>query len=116
MKTFVAGSILIFAVLLVACRKENNPPVSPQVPQAPSATAPLDYLSQAGKAEQSMEKNIDVASLNNALQLFNVQEGRFPKDLNELVEKKYIGKVPAPPFGMKLQYDAKDGKVAVIKQ
>ena len=38
------------------------------------------------------------------------------KDLNELVEKKYIPQMPAAPFGMKLQYDANSGKVSVVKQ
>jgi hypothetical protein len=61
-------------------------------------------------------KTVDVASLNQALQLFNVQEDRFPKDLNELVEKKYIPKIPDAPYGMKIVYDAKAGNVKVVKQ
>ena len=57
---------------------------------------------------------MDVAALNQAVQMFNVQEGRLPKDLNELVEKKLIAKIPDAPYGMKLQYDAATGTVSVV--
>ena len=48
--------------------------------------------------------------------MFNVQKGRNPKDLNELVTEKYIGEIPAAPYGMKLDYDANSGAVSVVKQ
>ena len=54
--------------------------------------------------------------LTQAIQLFNAQEGRNPKDLNELVEKKYIGQIPDAPYGMKIVYDATAGQVKVVKQ
>ncbi|MEO7675826.1 MAG: hypothetical protein ABIV39_03560 [Verrucomicrobiota bacterium] len=80
------------------------------------ATAPVDYLAAAGKAEQSMEKAIDTAAIDKALQLFAVEEGRIPNSLEELVEKKYLKKLPTPPFGSKLQYDKDAGKVTVVKE
>ncbi len=122
MKTIIANLLFVCSVLIVGCRKQDDPPVAPQVPRASSkggesvATSPVDYLARAGKAEQSMENKIDTVSLNNAVELFNAQEGRFPKDLNELIEKKYLGKLPSPTFGMKLHYDAKEGKVTVVKE
>lgn len=79
-------------------------------------TAPVDYLDAAGKAKQSAVKTVDVTSLNKAIQMFNVDQGRFPKDLNELVAEKYIPRIPDAPYGMKLEYDAKAGKVKVVKQ
>jgi hypothetical protein len=45
-----------------------------------------------------------------------VDQGRNPKDLNELVEKKFYPKLPDAPMGMKLEYDATAGKVTVVKQ
>jgi hypothetical protein len=79
-------------------------------------TAPVDYVGTAAKQEQKAIKTVDTTALNQAVQLFNVQEGRFPKDLNELVEKKYIGKLPDAPVGMKLSYDATTGQVTVVKE
>ncbi len=49
------------------------------------------------------------ASLNQAIQMFQVDKGRFPKDLNELVSEKLINSVPDAPYGMKLDYDATTG-------
>jgi hypothetical protein len=48
--------------------------------------------------------------------MFNVDNGRYPKDLNELVEKKYIPRIPDAPYGMKIVYDEKAGQVKVVKQ
>ncbi len=79
-------------------------------------TAPVDYLGAVAKGQQTAVKTIDTASLDKAIQLFNVDNGRNPKDLNELVEQKYIGKIPAAPYGMKLVYDPNAGKVSVVKQ
>lgn len=78
--------------------------------------APADYVGALGKAQQSAVKTVDTTSLNQAIQLFNVDQGRNPKDLNELVEKKFIPQVPEAPRGMKLQYDAAAGKVKVVPE
>ena len=118
----IVQSILICGALFTGCSKEEKSTASPEKPEASAksrdsiATAPLDYLDRVGKAGQSMEKKIDTVALNSAVELFYAQEGRFPKDLNEIVEKKYLGKLPTPPFGMKLQYDPKEGKVTVVKE
>jgi len=76
--------------------------------------APADYVGALGKAQQSAVKTVDTTSLNQAIQLFNVENGRNPKDLNELVEKKSIPKIPDAPRGMKLDYDATAGKVRIV--
>jgi hypothetical protein len=116
-------SLCLLSILLpVGCRKQEELPVptAPEkkagTPDANLATAPVNYLAASVRAEQSMEKTVDAVAINNAIQLFAVQEGRLPKDLNELVSKKYLKKLPVPPFGSKLQYDAKEGKATVVKE
>ncbi len=79
-------------------------------------SAPTDYLKAITKGEQTAEKTVDTTSLNKAVDLFNVDKGRYPKDLNELVQEKYIPKMPVPPYGTKLDYDASSGKVTVVRQ
>jgi hypothetical protein len=79
-------------------------------------TAPVDYLDAASKAKQKVVKTIDTTSLDKAIQLFNVEKGRNPKDLNELVSEKYISEIPAPPYGTKIDYDPNSGRVNVVKQ
>lgn len=78
--------------------------------------APADYIGALGKAKQTAGKTVDVASLNQAIGLFQVDKGRFPKDLDELVQDKYIEKMPPVPYGMKLDYDATTGTVKVVSQ
>ena len=80
------------------------------------ATAPADYLKSAADARHSAVKTVDVTSVKKAIDMFNVQEGRFPKDLKELVDKKYLPEVPTPPVGSKLEYDATAGTVKIVTQ
>jgi len=108
----------VTSVLLAGCGEKSNPPA--QTTNAPSGgsvlTAPVDYLAAVAKGQQSAIKTVDEVSLNQAIQMFNVDKGRFPRDLNELVAEKYIPKLPTTPFGTKLAYDATAGKVKVVKQ
>lgn len=78
--------------------------------------APADYVGALGRAEQNAGKTADVASINQAVQMFQVDKGRFPKDLDELVQEKYLKRIPDAPYGMKINYDATTGQVKVVKQ
>jgi hypothetical protein len=78
--------------------------------------APGDYLKAVANGKQSADKTIDVTSLKKAIELFNVDQGRNPKDLQELVQKRFIPQIPTPPYGTKLVYDANAGTVEVVKQ
>jgi hypothetical protein len=105
---------MLVAAALVAggCGKEQNSPPSAPAP----AGAPSGYAGTLVRGKQLAVKTVDVTSLNQEIQLFNVQEGRNPKDLDELVAQHYLGALPEPPAGMKLVYDAAQGKVSVAPQ
>src|ERR1039458_9951872 len=122
MKSACCLICLIAGLVLAGCGKDektsttttsSSPPATvTKVEGAPTAApAGNGYLGTMVKAQQAAVKTVDVTSLNEEVQLFNVQEGRLPKDLNELVTKDYIGKIPAAPAGMKLVYDPVHGKV-----
>jgi hypothetical protein len=87
------------ALVVSGCGKSSDAPSA--------ATAPTDYLKSVTDAKHSADKTVDTAALIKAVDMFNVQEGRFPKDLNELVTKKIIPQI---------EYDAKTGTVKVVKQ
>lgn len=82
---------------------------------AADTNAPTGYLGTLVEAKKSSEKKIDVAYLNQALQMFNVQEGHYPKTLQELTPN-YVAKIPDAPLGYKLDYDATKGEVKVVPQ
>lgn len=107
------------ALLFIGCGESSDK--SPQATNGAASgssplSAPADYVGALGKAKQTAVKTADTASLNQAIQMFSAENGRNPKDLNELVEKKLISRIPDAPAGMKLEYDATAGKVKVVPQ
>jgi hypothetical protein len=110
---------LAAGLLLIGCGESANKPAQPTNGAASGSSplsAPADYVGALGKAKQTAVKTVDTASLNQAIQMFGVENGRNPRDLNELVEKKFIPRIPDAPYGMKLEYDATAGNVKVVKQ
>jgi len=112
MKTFllICGALLL---PLVGCGKKQE---STSAPGENPLNAPADYLGAMSQAKKQAEKTVDVAAINKALQMFNVSEGRYPTNLQELVEGKYIPTLPEAPYGTKIVYDANSGTVKVVKQ
>ena len=94
-------------VLLVGCDKE---------PSSQNATInPADVNNPLVNAKRAADKTLDVSYLNQAVQLFNVQEGRYPNKLEELTPK-YVATIPDAPLGYKINYDASKGEVTVVRQ
>jgi hypothetical protein len=109
---------LTFGIFIAGCGDNSNKSASGTNTATGGnlLTAPVDYLDAAAKAKQKTVKTIDTASLDKAIQLFNVEKGRNPKDLNELVSEKFIKEIPAAPYGSKIDYDPNSGRVSVVKQ
>jgi len=110
------------AVLLAGCGGKNSGNSMPPTHSTANgtnkigfATAPVDYLNTLVQADKNMTKTIDVSYLNEALSQFNVQEGHYPRTLQDLVPN-YVAKLPTPPYGYKLDYDANNGTVKVAPQ
>lgn len=81
-----------------------------------STDSSVDYLGGLARSKQSADKTIETASINQAIQMFQVDKGRLPKDLDELVKEKYLPQLPKPPHGMKFDYDAITGVVKVVPE
>jgi hypothetical protein len=117
MKHFVAlFTSIALAVFAAGCGNDSGSQNQGTNAVAGSASNnPADYLGALVRAKKTADKTIDVSYLNQALQLFNTQEGHYPKTLEELTPN-YIGKVPEPPIGYKLDYDVTKGEVKVVAQ
>ena len=109
---------LITGFLLVGCAKKEEPaqakPANSSVSGGNPITAPVDYLGAVAKAHKTSVKAIDTAYINQAVQFFNASEGRYPKDLNELITEKYLPKLPDLPAGTKLEYNPASGQVRIV--
>ncbi len=108
-------ALLTGSALLVGCGQSDPAakPAESQVGQNP-VDAPTDYLKTVAKAKKTAESSVDTTSLNSAISMFQVEQGRNPKDLNELVTSGTMKALPAPPYNMKFEYDAAKGTVKVV--
>ncbi len=106
--------------LLAGCSKKDSAASSSGTNASASSgnpvTAPVDYLSAVAKAKHSADKTLNTAGLNQTIQLFYAQEGRYPKDLNELVRPGYLSSPPQPPAGTKFDYNPNTGQLKVVPQ
>ena len=116
MKTLMLFSSLL-ALLAVGCGSSQDDAASDAESSSSGnpLTAPVDYLGAVGKAHQSASKTAAVVGLNQAIQLFQGQEGRPPKNLQELVPE-YMPRLPEPPANMKFDYDPATGQLKVVPQ
>ena len=110
MKTFLIPLVAATA-LLAGCGDDS----SKKTAAATNEPAPGGYLGAIVQAQQHSEKVIDVAYINQDIQLFNASEGRYPKDLQELIPN-YLGKMPVVPNGYKIVYDTNTYSVKVVPQ
>lgn len=106
------------ALVSISC-KEGASSTSPTDTNASGSsviTAPVDYLDAAGKAQQHAVKTVDTAALTQAIQLFHVEKGRYPNDLNELVSEKFIPRIPETPHGTTIDYNVATGTFQIVKR
>ena len=111
------SAMLLFAAacfFFAGCKQENKAPAAAS--SGNPLTAPADYVDALGKAQQSAQKTLTTVAIDQALKAFSGEEGRYPKDLNELVTKGTISQIPPPPRGMKYDYDPKTGTVKVVPE
>jgi uncharacterized lipoprotein YajG len=111
--------VMVALVLLAGCGDKDKSPASATATNAPGSNplnAPADYLGAIVDSKQRAVKTIDTVSLDQAIQNFSVEHGRYPKDLDELVQTKVIPRLPDPPYGMKFVYEPNTGTVKIEKQ
>jgi hypothetical protein len=104
-------AVLFSAGLLTGC--SDAPP--PQ-PEAASEAESGGYLKNIAEGQQRAVKTVDLAAVNKAVETFYVQEGRFPKDLLELVERSYLPVIPELPGGAVWNYNATNGIVSIGRE
>lgn len=110
MKGKILKCALLIAVSLMmgACKRKEN-----SADELTPMNALEKYGGVMGSALKKSKAMDDVLYMKNKINTFQIQEGRYPYSLNELVEKKYLEKMPEPPKGATFHYDASTGKVEV---
>jgi len=106
---------LMAGLIFAGCKKdEASTQKSSTAPGGNPVTAPVDYLEAAARAKQNAAKTVSSVGLDKAIQLFAANEGRYPKDLNELVRPDYLNAIPPPPAGMQYSYNPTNGVVKLV--
>jgi hypothetical protein len=108
-------TLLAAGAALCGCKKDSSASPKPTntVGENP-LTAPADYLGAASKAQKAAAKTVGMASLDQAIKMFSGQEGRLPKNLDELVSSGTLSRLPDAPNGMKFDYDPATGAIKVV--
>lgn len=71
------------------------------------------YGGVMGKAMQDAKKLDAVLPLQQLVDAYNAQEGKYPKSLRDLVENNYVRELPQAPKGTEFAYDPGTGKVSL---
>ncbi|HVY71552.1 MAG TPA: hypothetical protein VHH73_16585, partial [Verrucomicrobiae bacterium] len=77
--------------------------------------APVNYLGAVAAAKKMAEKQLDLVSVNQAIQQFRAMEDRNPASLDEMVKTHYLREVPKAPYGMTLIYDPASGTARIVQ-
>jgi hypothetical protein len=113
-------SIAAGALLLAGCgNNTSNPTQTTNTSSSPpSAPAPSgdNYGSALANAQNRAIDVVGMTALQEAIRNFNVNEGRYPKDLDELVSSKFLAKIPPAPRGKRFNYNAATGDIKLVDQ
>lgn len=108
---------LVALCFLFGCNNKTPTTTATSTTNTPGSNplnAPNDYLGGLANGRNKAIATTDIASVNQAIQIFKTEHDRYPKDLNELVQEKLLVKIPDAPYGMKLDYDADSGTIKVV--
>ncbi len=88
----------------------NDRPTAQKIFQNLADSSSNEYFKNKAKAFIAHYQLLD--DLDGLIKIFKEKEGRFPKSLDELVQKRYASEIPEDPINRKIDYDAKTGLVS----
>jgi hypothetical protein len=109
--------LLLSCLLLVGCQ-ENGGTRGQEAREGmrDAVNAPADYVTANVRAQQQAQTTTALNSVNGAIRMFQVSEGRNPSNLNELVQQNYLPALPELPRGAVYRYDPQTGQASVDTQ
>lgn len=105
--------LLIALFLLAGCeRNQAAAPLGSSQAEVGEEAHP-DHAAAALEAEREAETRVALLIVTEAVKGFRVIEGRFPEDLQEVVDRGFMHSLPELPGEGRFSYDAKAGEVSV---
>lgn len=113
------GTPFILSILLLAgCEGENqtdsNTSGQSEESNGAAISAPVDYLGAVANAKKSMEGKLALSQLSQAVQNYQIENGKLPASLDALLESDHLSRLPKVPYKTKLSYDSKTGVVDLV--
>lgn len=117
MNVFNFISAVACLCLVTGCGNDDKTTSTTSEPTANNPlTAPVDYVGAVGQAQKSAQRTLASAELEQAIRNYQIENGRFPKGLNELVTEGALTKIPPVPRGMRYDYDPATGALKIVPQ
>ena len=102
-------SVLFLWVGASGC--DPSPTLGPTKAPPPPRPSPTESQQRLASAQAGAATVLNLAGLQQAIQMFQAQEDRFPTNLAELTVAGYLREIPQLPAGEKLDYDPATGQV-----
>jgi len=114
----IGGLALLALLTLPACRRSkraaSSAPPPPTPPTQAVSAAPALGLPPAPVAASSGPRTPQHGELFNAFYRFVNDKGRVPRDVEELVNTRYLAPLPPPPAGKKYQLNNQSMELSVV--
>ena len=108
-------------VVFAGCSADKPEPVTDEAAEKTEEIgsnpllAPVEYLGATARAKTSSQAKIALAPIQQAIQMYQVENGSFPPNLNALVQGGQIRALPTLPQGSTYQYNPSTGAVTVSR-
>jgi len=108
-------SLFFLPLLILTGCQENGGTNAQQLREGAreAIDAPADYLGANVRAQHQAQVTSAKTSVEGAVRMFQASEGRYPRNLDELVTEKYLSAIPQLPRGASFNYNAQTGQVTV---
>ena len=104
-KRFFAMALL--PLLATACQPPNGE-------EAPPPREPVGYIRGTLDKKGEAQISVGLVQIRQAIEFFTFSKERFPEDLEELITKGYLEKIPDLPYRKKFLYHPSTGEVSVV--
>jgi len=103
--------LLLASIGVSACSQERNRAVPPPI-EKPTR----DYLEVLERVRAQKSTSEHLQAIRDAIERFQLELGRTPNDLTELVELGFLETLPTPPENRVYRFDPRTGTIRLIRK
>lgn len=97
----------VLTIVLIGCKPAEEK-------TEPYQGAPEQYIRTTLGVGENAKAILGTTAIQKAIDMFQLQKGRWPSSLAELQKEGFLAQIPEAPVNKKFSYDAGTGKVTVV--